>query len=110
MKSFFGFFFLLSFPFFRISSNLFIFLDAGENLFQSNCLVCHTNGTNIILPEKNLKKEALEANGMNTAEAIIYQIVNGKNGMPAFSGRLTEKEIEKVAEYILFQSSNNFEK
>jgi hypothetical protein len=37
-------------------------------------------GNNIIIPEKNLKKETLEANGMNTISAISYQVINGKNG------------------------------
>ena len=55
------------------------------------------------------KKEALETNGMNTLQAVTYQIINGKNGMPAFSGRLKEEDIEEVANYILFQSLNNFE-
>ena len=78
---------------------------SGEQLFISNCNVCHKNGNNIIIPEKNLKLEILQANGMANIEGIIYQVTNGKNGMPAFGGRLKEKDIEKVAEYIL---KNNF--
>jgi mono/diheme cytochrome c family protein len=31
---------------------------------------------------------------MNTISAISYQVINGKNGMPAFGGRLTEKELK----------------
>jgi len=38
---------------------------------------------------------------MDNIEAIIYQVTNGKNGMPAFGGRLKEKEIENVSDYIL---------
>jgi len=83
--------------------------EKGEIIFRSNCIICHLGGNNIIIPEKNLKKEALETNGMNTVQAVTYQIINGKNGMPAFSGRLQEEEIEEVANYILFQSLNNFE-
>jgi hypothetical protein len=33
---------------------------------------------------KRILKETLEANGMNTISAISYQVINGKNGMPAF--------------------------
>lgn len=73
----------------------------GEQIFIYNCNVCHKNGNNIIIPEKNLKLETLKANGMGNIEAIIYQVTNGKNGMPAFGGRLKEKDIEKVADYIL---------
>ena len=45
---------------------------------------------------------------MNNINAISYQILNGKNGMPAFSGRLKENEIEAIAKYVLDQSSKNF--
>jgi len=91
----------------EISSNT---LLKGEKLFESNCLVCHPGGNNIIIPEKNLKKENLEANGMNSKSSIIYQLTNGKNGMPAFGDRLIQQDIEKISDYILFQSKNNFEK
>jgi len=84
--------------------------EFGKQLFFSNCNVCHYGGNNIIIPEKNLKKETLERNGMNTFEAITYQITNGKNGMPAFGGRLTEKEIEEIAIYVLEQSFTDFKK
>jgi cytochrome c6 len=43
---------------------------------------------------KRILKETLEANGMNTISAISYQVINGKNGMPAFGGRLTEKKLK----------------
>ena len=81
-----------------------------KKLFESNCSICHPIGKNLILPEKDLKKENLESNGMNSISSIRYQIKNGKNGMPAFGDRLKEKEIEKIAEYVLFQASRNFEK
>ena len=82
----------------------------GEKVFQTNCLVCHQGGNNIIIAEKNLKKESLETNGMNSIGSISYQVINGKNGMPAFGGRLKEEDILEVANYILFQSEKNFEK
>lgn len=80
--------------------------DLGKAIFLSNCSVCHYQGNNIIIPEKNLKKETLEINGMNTVSAISYQVTNGKNGMPAFGGRLKEDEIEAVAIYIIENSFN----
>jgi cytochrome c6 len=82
--------------------------EKGESIFLNNCAVCHSGGNNIIIPEKNLKKETLEANGMNTKSAIEYQVLNGKNGMPAFGGRLKESEIEAVAIYVLDQSLKDF--
>ena len=92
---------VLIFIFFSIPSVNAKSLSNGEELFQANCSVCHLGGNNIIIPEKNLKKETLKENGMNTISAISYQIVNGKNGMPGFGGRLAEKEIEEIANYIL---------
>jgi cytochrome c6 len=46
---------------------------------------------------------------MNTVNAISYQILNGKNGMPAFGGRLKEPEIEAIAKYVVDKSQTNFE-
>ena len=92
-----------------LKPSLSISLENGEKIFINNCSVCHIGGNNIIIPEKNLKKETLEANGMNTISAISYQVLNGKNGMPAFGGRLTQIEIEEVANYVLEKSLKNFQ-
>jgi cytochrome c6 len=86
-----------------------ISLENGEKVFHMHCSVCHIGGNNVIIPEKNLKKEALEANGMNHVKAISYQVMNGKNGMPAFGGRLTEPDIDDVATYVLQKGNKNFE-
>lgn len=79
-------------------------LNLGNKLFIANCNVCHMGGNNLIIPEKNLKRDTLELNGMNDINSIIYQIVNGRNGMPAFGGRLSEDEIVNIANYVLNQS------
>ena len=83
-------------------------LENGEVLFKNNCSVCHLGGNNIIIPEKNLKGKTLEANGMNSVSAISYQILNGKNGMPAFGGRLNQSEIAEIANYVIKQSLVDF--
>ena len=75
--------------------------EIGEKLFISHCMSCHAGGSNIIIPEKNLKKETLETLGINNPDSIKYQIINGKNGMPAFGGRLKEIEIEEITKFIL---------
>ncbi len=103
--SFLFFFFL--FPIEKINASN---LEKGEKIFQQNCSVCHENGGNRIIPEKNLKKETLETNGMNSISSISYQVTNGKNGMPAFGGRLKESDIEEVSNYILYQAQRNFQK
>ena len=83
-------------------------LEKGESLFGNYCFQCHQNGNTILFPEKNLKKESLERNGMNSIESIRYLVKNGKNGMPAFGGKLKEEDIENIASYILYQSQRNF--
>lgn len=84
-------------------------LETGEIIFKNNCNVCHVGGNNIIIPEKNLRGKTLEANGMNNLEAVVYQVTNGKNGMPAFGGRLNEIEIERVGFYVLNEFGKNTE-
>ena len=74
---------------------------SGEKLFSMYCIACHAGGNNVIIPEKNLKKETLENLGINNSASLIYQIRNGKNGLPAFGGRLKQKEIEAISEFLL---------
>jgi cytochrome c6 len=85
-------------------------LEKGKNLFHLNCIACHQNGENLIIPEKNLKKEILQANGIYSLDAIKYQVLNGKNGMPAFGGRLKEEDIEEIANYVMSSAEKNFER
>jgi cytochrome c6 len=73
----------------------------GKILFFKYCNLCHENKQNVIIPEKNLKEETLKTNSMYNINSISYQIINGKNGMPAFGGKLNEKEIKQIASYIL---------
>ena len=54
--------------------------------------------------ERTLQEAVLRENGMLAADAIEYQVTNGKNRMPAFEGRLTEDEITDVAFYVVLQS------
>jgi cytochrome c6 len=84
-------------------------IENGERIFTANCAACHAGGNNVIMPEKTLKKDALEANGMNAVSAITYQVTNGKNAMPAFGGRLSDTDIEDVANYVLSQSENGWD-
>jgi cytochrome c6 len=76
----------------------------GAKIFNANCSACHVGGTNVIIANKTLKKEALEKYGMNSLEAIKTQVRKGRNAMPAFGGRLNETQIEDVATYVLEQS------
>lgn len=93
---------LLSFTF--ISPAVAAETSKAAKIFNSNCASCHIGGGNILIAEKTLKKEALQKYlkdyDTNSIEAIIYQIQNGKNAMPAFKNKLSEQEILEVAAYV----------
>eukprot|EP00320_Phaeocystis_rex_P022127 CAMPEP_0119056308 /NCGR_PEP_ID=MMETSP1178-20130426/982_1 /TAXON_ID=33656 /ORGANISM="unid sp, Strain CCMP2000" /LENGTH=133 /DNA_ID=CAMNT_0007037029 /DNA_START=71 /DNA_END=472 /DNA_ORIENTATION=- len=76
---------------------------AGEQIFSGNCAACHAGGQNVIMPEKTLEQSALEEyldGGANEA-AVVKQVTNGKNAMPAFGGRLSDDDIKNVATYVI---------
>jgi cytochrome c6 len=83
-------------------------IQAGEQIFSANCAACHAGGNNAIMPDKTLKKDVLEENGMNNLSAITTQVTNGKNAMPAFGGRLAEEDIDNVANYVLTQAEQGW--
>lgn len=80
----------------------------GAKIFQDNCAACHIGGGNILIDQKTLHKEALskylENYNTDGIPAIIHQVENGKNAMPAFKNKLSELEILQVAAYV-FQKS-----
>jgi len=80
--------------------------EAGEKVFAANCAACHAGGQNVIMPEKTLEKDALDTYlyGGRTEAAVIKQVTNGKNAMPAFGGRLGEENIANVASYVISMS------
>jgi len=79
---------------------------AGQKIFDANCAVCHADGQNVIMPEKTLEKEALESylTGGRNEDAVVNQVTNGKNAMPAFGRRLGEDDIKNVATYVIITS------
>lgn len=80
----------------------------GAKIFSANCSACHLGGGNVIMANKTLKKEALEKYNMRSMEAIVNQVTNGKNAMPAFKGRLNKNQIEDVASYVLERSESGW--
>ena len=76
---------------------------SGQTVFERNCAACHRGGWNVIVSEKTLQQEALEEyldGGANPA-AVMKQVTNGKNAMPAFGGRLSDDDIANVAAYVI---------
>lgn len=82
-------------------------------IFNANCAACHIGGGNILIAEKTLKKEALSKYLANydddSIQAIIYQIQNGKNAMPAFKSKLSHEEILQVAAYVFQNAEKGWE-
>ena len=82
--------------------------DSGAKIFSANCAACHAGGRNVINGAKTLQKDALEKYEMNSIDAIVYQVNNGKNAMPAFKGRLSDAQIDDVATYVLSQAEQGW--
>ncbi|MEM6449618.1 MAG: c-type cytochrome [Cyanobacteria bacterium P01_D01_bin.105] len=88
-------------------------IELGKQVFTANCTACHAGGRNVVQAQKTLKQDALEAYLDNygtehNISAIVYQVTNGKNAMPAFGGRLTAEQIENVAAYVNDQAENGW--
>ena len=85
--------------------------DIGESIFSGNCAACHAGGQNVIMPDKTLEKAALTEylDGGFNEKAVVQQVTNGKNAMPAFGGRLTDEEIRNVAGYVISASTAGWE-
>lgn len=81
---------------------------SGAKIFSANCAACHMGGRNVVAAQKTLKQDDLDKYSMNSAEAIINQVKNGKNAMPAFKGRLNDQQIEDVAAYVLEQAAKGW--
>ena len=81
---------------------------SGAKIFSANCAACHAGGNNVIMAAKTLKKDALEKFNMYSLDAIKTQVTKGKSAMPAFGGRLSAKQIEDVATYVLSKADSGW--
>lgn len=86
---------------------------AGAQVFGANCAACHIGGGNAVVSNKTLKQDALEQylegyGAEHATEAIVYQVTNGKNAMPAFQNRLSADQIADVAAYVQDQSEKGW--
>jgi mono/diheme cytochrome c family protein len=77
----------------------------GEQIFATNCASCHAlaaaNASGSVGP--NLDQSQADQ------EAIEQKVINGGGGMPAFGGRLTDAEIQAVAQYVADNRDPNAE-
>ena len=80
----------------------------GAKIFSVQCAGCHVNGGNIVRRGKTLKLKALKRNHVDSQDAIVSVVTNGKNNMSAYKDRLSNKEIEDVAAYVLEQAETGW--
>ncbi|MEH1852648.1 MAG: c-type cytochrome [Nostoc sp.] len=84
----------------------------GAKVFEANCASCHIGGGNILIIQKTLKKEALskylENYDSDSIQAIIHQVQNGKNAMPAFKDKLSAEDILEVAAYVFHNAEQGW--
>ncbi|WP_019500107.1 cytochrome c6 PetJ [Pseudanabaena sp. PCC 6802] len=83
-------------------------LARGAEIFNANCAGCHANGGNIVRRNKTLKLKALSKFGMDSVAAIAEIVAKGKNNMSAYKERLSDREIEDVATYVLTQAESGW--
>jgi cytochrome c551 len=70
--------------------------ESGAVVFSENCSVCHGATGHGGNGGPDLRTMPLA----QSEEGAIQQVTNGGGGMPAFSGTLSEEEIENVAAYV----------
>ncbi|NOU93307.1 c-type cytochrome [Paenibacillus sp. LMG 31456] len=69
----------------------------AEALVKANCVSCHGgNLDGMGDSKKNLQKVGAKL----SKEEIANTITNGRNGMPAFKGRLKDTEIATIADWL----------
>ena len=82
----------------------------GFAIFEAKCAACHAGGGNVLNGGKNLKLDVLQKNGYGEQDAIVQLLRNGKGQMPKYQGaippvsKLTDEELEAVAQFVLEQA------
>ena len=87
-------------------------IDGGK-IFDANCAGCHLKGGNIIRRGKTLKLKALKRNHVDSLDAVITLVSQGKGSMSAYgipleaggASRLDPDAIEAVSQYVLDQAN-----
>jgi mono/diheme cytochrome c family protein len=70
-------------------------IEAGENVFTTNCAVCH--GDQLVSTGQTFDLRRLKD---NERARFDNSVRNGKNQMPPWKGVLTDEEIDQVWHYI----------
>ena len=83
-------------------------LNRGAAVFKANCAGCHVKGGNIVRRGKNLKSKALHRNKVDTHEAVVSLVTNGKGIMSAYGDKLTPEQISDVSAYVLHRAETGW--
>jgi mono/diheme cytochrome c family protein len=70
-------------------------IEAGENVFNTNCAICH--GDQLVSTGQTFDLRRLKD---NERARFDNSVRNGKNQMPPWKGKLTDEEIDQVWHYI----------
>jgi len=70
-------------------------IEAGENVFNTNCAVCH--GDQLVSTGQTFDLRRLKETDRARFDNSVR---NGKNQMPPWKGKLTDDEIDQLWHYI----------
>jgi mono/diheme cytochrome c family protein len=82
-------------PFTTVSAQDKAKIEAGENVYNTNCQICH--GDQLVSTGQTFDLRRLKD---NDRARFDYSVRNGKSQMPPWKGVLTDEEIDQVWNYI----------
>ena len=75
--------------------------DTGKALYDKKCAICHgKDGVAKKMAEGSANLNDPEWQKINGADGIVQVTTEGKGKMKGFEGRLTEEEIQQIADYV----------
>lgn len=77
--------------------------ETGETLYKSKCAMCHgPDGAGKTAMGQALKVADLRSDDVQKMEGAALEgiVSKGKNKMPAYEGKLTKEQIDKLVAYI----------
>lgn len=80
----------------------------GSRLFEDNCAACHVGGQNLVNPERNLSKEAIQKHLGGVDEDEVKKFIKDglvHRGVFAFGGKLRDVEFSDVSAFVVDQAS-----
>ena len=81
--------------------------QAGEKVFAANCLICHADGGNKIMPDKPLRNSAK----LRKFDMFLSQIRNPEAPMPQFAeSQISDSEVKALYGYITNRWNHTVEK